>query len=124
MCIQTKVQKLQAQKEALDAQIKKLEELEAATFLVKNLLIELLADYAKEAPEDLAAVWEEVLVIGQQHGLSVQPLSADELQQWEADRVELENLRLEVGILRSQLPQVQQVQPDRKPEVWHKEAEL
>ena len=107
MCIQTKVQKLQAQKEALDAQIKKLEKLESATFSVKNLLVSLLADYATEASEELPIIWEEILAIGQQHGLSVQPLAANELQQWEADRVELENLRPEVRILRSQFTQVQ-----------------
>lgn len=73
MCIQTRIQKILAEKEALDAQIIRLEKLETATTPVKNLLAELLADYAQEAPEDLAAVWEEVLAIGQSHNLSVQP---------------------------------------------------
>lgn len=118
--INTKVQELQQQKEALDARIAKLEELENSTTPVKNLLVSLLANYATEASEELPIIWEEILAIGQQHGLSVQPLAADELRQWEADRMELENLRLEVGILRSQLPQVQQVQPDNELKVWRK----
>ena len=118
--INIKVQELQQQKEALNARIAKLEELEDSTTPVKNLLVSLLANYATEALEELPIIWEEILTIGQQHGLSVQPLAADELQQWEADRMELQNLRLEVGILRSQLPQVQQVQPDNELKVWRK----
>ena len=47
--INTKVQELQQQKEALDARIAKLEELEYSTTPVKNLLVSLLTDYAKEA---------------------------------------------------------------------------
>ena len=47
--INTKVQQLQQQKEALDARIAKLEELEYSTTPVKNLLVSLLTDYAKEA---------------------------------------------------------------------------
>lgn len=124
MCIQTRIQKILAEKETLDAQIVRLEKLESATAPVKNLLAELLADYAKEAPEDLAAIWEEVLAIGQRHGLSVQPLVADELRQWEATQAENERLKQEaekwsaaaaiselaVKDLRSQLAQIQ---PDR-----------
>lgn len=130
--INTKVQELQQQKEALDARIAKLEELEYNTTPVKNLLVSLLADYATEASEGLPMIWEEILAIGQQHGLSVQPLAADELRQWEDDRTENKRLKLEsekwsaaaaiselaVKDLRSQLAQVQ---PDHKPEVWHKE---
>ncbi|MEG3875770.1 ASCH domain-containing protein [Microcoleus sp. herbarium7] len=130
--INTKVQELQQQKEALDARIAKLEELEYNTTSVKNLLVSLLADYATEALEGLPMIWEEILAIGQQHGLSVQPLAADELREWEADRAENKRLKLEsekwsaaaaiselaVKDLRSQLAQVQ---PDHKPEVWHKE---
>ena len=116
--ISTKVQELQQQKEALDARIAKLEELEYSTTPVKNLLVSLLADYATEASEELPIIWEEILAIGQQHGLSVQPLAADELREWEADRAELEKLRREVKILRFTIAQVQ---PDNEPEVWHKE---
>lgn len=92
MCIQTRIQKAILEKAALDAKIAKLEKLEAATAPVKNLLSELLADYAAEAPEDLAEVWGEVLAIGQKFDLSVQPLAADELKQWEAALAE--NARL------------------------------
>lgn len=91
--INTKVQQLQQQKEELDAKIAKLEELEYNTAPVKNLLASLLADYATEASEELPIIWEEILAIGQQHGLSVQPLAVDELQQWEADRTENEKLK-------------------------------
>lgn len=95
MCIPSRIQKYIAEKEALDAKIAKLERLEAATAPVKNLLVELLADYSQEAPEDLTTVWEEVLAIGQNHNLSVQPLAVDELRQWEADRAENEKLKLD-----------------------------
>lgn len=92
MCIQTRIERAQAQKAALDAQILKLESLEIKTAPVKSLLTELLADYSDVAPEDLAVVWQEILAIGQKFGLSVQPLAADELKQWEAALAE--NARL------------------------------
>ncbi|MEZ2278083.1 MAG: ASCH domain-containing protein [Microcoleus sp.] len=101
MCIQTRIQKILAEKEALDAKIVRLEKLESATAPVKILLTELLADYAVEAPEDLVAVWEEFLAIGQKHNLSV-PLAADELLQWESDRADNEKSELAVKNLRSQ----------------------
>jgi hypothetical protein len=93
--INAKVQQLQEQKEALDARIVKLEELESKTAPVKNLLASLLVDYATEASEELPMIWEEILAIGQQHGLSVQPLAVDELQQWEVANAEVERLRKE-----------------------------
>ena len=80
MCIQTRIQQKIQQKAELDAQIAKLEKLENATAPVKNLLAELLANYAQEAPEDLTDIWEEVLAIGQQHNLPAQPLVVDELR--------------------------------------------
>lgn len=88
MCISSQIKKLQAEKEALDAKITKLEQLQSKTAPVKNLLSELLKSYSEEAPEDLAAVWDEVLAIGQQHKLSVQPLVVEELKQWEAASAE------------------------------------
>lgn len=131
MCIQTRIQKILAEKEALDAQIVRLEKLESATAPVKNLLADLLADYAKEAPEDLATVWQEILAIGQQHNLSVQPLAANELRQWEATNAELEQVKqeyvaliaatatdaIEIKKLRSQLAQIQSDKPAR----WHRD---
>lgn len=140
MCIHTRIQKILAEKEALDAQIVRLEKLESATSPVKNLLAELLADYSQEAPEELATVWEEVLAIGSKFSLSVQPLAADELQQWEATNAENQRLKLEsekwsaaaaiselaVKHLRSQLAQIQAdtVNPEQlesAPEPSHEE---
>ncbi|MEG4273840.1 MULTISPECIES: ASCH domain-containing protein [unclassified Microcoleus] len=95
MCIQTRISKILAEKAALDAQMQKLELLAEKTAPIKNLLTELLEDYAAEAPEDLAALWGEILAIGGKFNLSVQPLAADELRQWEADRAALEQLRLD-----------------------------
>lgn len=129
MCIQTRIEKIQAQKAALDAQITKLEQLEIKTAPVKTLLLELLADYSDVAPEDLAAVWQEVLAIGQKFNLSVQPLDLDELRQWEAANAENEKLKrdaerwsaaaaiseLAVIDLRSQLAQIQMQQVSHEP---------
>lgn len=95
MCIQTKIQQKLQQKAELDAQIAKLEQLELKTSPVKTLLAELLADYATEAPEDLAAIWQEILAIGPKFNLSVQPLAADELKAWESANAENERLREE-----------------------------
>ncbi|MEG4010499.1 ASCH domain-containing protein, partial [Microcoleus sp. Pol11C1] len=99
MCINSKIQQKLDQKAALDAEIAKLEALAASTIPVKNLLSELLANYAQEAPEDLSAVWQEVLAIGQQYNLSVQPLAVDEVKQWEAANREVEYLRSQVADL-------------------------
>lgn len=93
MCLKNKIQQKLAEKAALDDQIIKLEKLESATAPIKNILSELLKDYAETAPEDLSIVWQEILAIGQRHGLSVQPLAADELRQWEATKVENKKLK-------------------------------
>ena len=100
--INTKVQQLQQQKETLDARIAKLEELEDSTTPVKNLLVSLLADYATEALEELPIIWEEILAIGQQHGLSVQPLAADELREWETTNAEHQTLKQEYEVTKRQ----------------------
>ena len=96
MCIQTKIQRYIDQKAELGAQIAKLKKLENATASVKNLLAGLLADYAQDAPEDLTAIWEEVLAIGSQHNLSVRSLAVDELQQWESANAENKKLKAEL----------------------------
>jgi hypothetical protein len=93
MCITSRI-------EALEAQIARLKKLEAATAPVKNLLTELLSDYAKEAPEELPGIWQEVLAIGQQHNLSVQPLVLEELRQWQTVQAENEKLRQEIEDLK------------------------
>ncbi|MEZ2241750.1 hypothetical protein [Microcoleus sp.] len=96
MCIQTRIQKILAEKEALDAKIVRLEKLESAAAPVKNSLTLLLADYAEEVSEELPVIWEEILAIGSQYNLSAQPLAADELRQWEAAQAENERLEQEV----------------------------
>ena len=96
MCISSRIKKYIEEKEALDARIAKLEKLEMATAPVKNLLTELLGDYAKEAPEDLADVWDEILAIGQKFDLAVQPLASDELKAWEVSNREIQELKQEL----------------------------
>ncbi|MEG4484821.1 hypothetical protein [Microcoleus sp. D2_18a_B4] len=95
MCIQTRIQRILEEKAALDAQVQKLEQLEIKTAPIKTLLSELLADYSDVAPEDLASIWQEILAIGSKFNLSPQPLTADELKQWEATNAENERLREE-----------------------------
>ncbi len=95
MCIKTRIQQAIAEKEALDARIAKLEKLEAATVPVKNLLVTLLENYSQEAPEELPEIWQEILAIGSKFNLLTQPLTADELKQWEATNAENERLREE-----------------------------
>lgn len=93
MCLKTEIEKAIAQKAALDARIAKLQNLQAATVPLKNLLTELLADYSDEAPNDLPIVWQEVLAIGSKFNLSAQPLDAHkELKRWEA--LTSENVKL------------------------------
>lgn len=103
MCIQTLIEQAIAQKEVLDARIAKLEQIQLKTAPVKTLLSELLADYSDVAPEDLAAVWQEILAIGGRFYLSVQPLAADELQQWEAVNAENEILKQQLKEARSEI---------------------
>ena len=136
MCIQTRIERAQAQKAALDAQIQKLEQLETKTAPVKTLLSELLADYSDVAPEDLASVWQEILEIGGKFNLSVQPLAADELRKWEAANAENEKLKAEIEELRFLLPQFQDLvtkyqdsyggifNPDELPEIQELKQQL
>lgn len=121
MCIQTRIERAIAEKAALDIQIQKLESLETKTTPVKTLLSELLADYAAEAPEELAAIWQEVLAIGQQFDLSVQPLAADELKAWEAANATIERLRQEDQETKRQYLELTEVSANRIKEL---QAEL
>jgi hypothetical protein len=117
--INAKVQQLQQQKEALDARIAKLEELEHNTAPVKNLLAALLADYATEASDELPMIWEEILAIGQQYNLSVQPLATDELRQWETANAENEKLKAELEELKQKLEDSSASWPTKYPQLYN-----
>lgn len=116
MCINTQIQRLLDEKATLDAKITKLEKLAASTTPVKDLLSDLLKNYSEEAPEDLPAVWQEVLAIGAPYNFSVQPLSADELRQWESANTENEKLKAELEELKRKLENSPESRPAKYPE--------
>jgi len=103
MCINSKIQQLIDQKAAIDAKIANLEKLEASTVPIKITLADLLKAYSEEASEELPTVWQEILKIGSQYNLAVEPLAADELREWEAVNAENEKLRLELEKARTEI---------------------
>lgn len=60
MCISSQIKKIQAEKEALDAKIRKLEELEGKTEPIKQALYQLFEDYRNNAPEHLTELLAEI----------------------------------------------------------------
>jgi hypothetical protein len=102
MCLTKRIQEIQAQKAALDAQLLQFEQLESKTQPVTEMLGELIEDYRAIAPEELDSLWHEVLAIGQKFNLAVQPLKADELRQREVANVEIEMLRAELNKTKNQ----------------------
>lgn len=60
MCLSSQIKKIQAQKEALDAKIRKLEELESKTEPIKQALYQLFEDYRVNAPDELRSILQEI----------------------------------------------------------------
>ncbi|MEG4010501.1 hypothetical protein QUA41_31250, partial [Microcoleus sp. Pol11C1] len=131
MCINSKIQQKLDQKAALDAEILKLEELEAKTAPVKQSLRELLDDYSESAPEELSPIWTEILHLAANYGLGVQPLAAEELKQWEAANAEIERLRREdqktkrqyLELLETSANRVKELQSELEKEKYNQEVE-
>lgn len=121
MCIATRIEEKLAKKAALDAEIAKLEKIENQKSPVLALLREILNDIEQEAPEELSSVWQEVLAIGSHYNLAVQPITAEELRQWEVVNADNEKLKTQLGRTKDQYLELLETSANRVKEL---QAEL
>ena len=121
MCISTLKKKLLNQQAELEAKLAKVDAVEISKESAVKAVGELLQDCADALPDEIHEVWEEILAIGSQFNLTVQPIATEELQQWEVAQAENEELKQKLSRTKDQYLELLETSANRVKEL---QAEL